>query len=177
MPHPQDWQGRQMPRSGPRGDDGHSWIWLMHKRYRETKWPRCGKRKWELTLTIACHMKKGHCYQSITLLGSCARSLFGEPLQFTSGIPRKNSSYLLTKQRPLWLHVSIFTHFNQPLTINNTATVTLPDTKNPHVRMTPRRPSVRYFLSLLLLFFFLYLTCIQFLRKKEFQRLHLLKAQ
>ena len=113
-------------------------------------------------------MKKGHCYQSITLLGSCARSLFGEPLQFTSGIPRKNSSYLLTKQRPLWLHVAIFTNFNQPLTISNTATVTLPDTKNPHVRMTPRRPSVRYFLSLLLLFFSYISLVFIFSEKKNF---------
>ena len=50
---------------------------------------------------------------------------FGEPLQFTLGIPTKNSSYLHTKQRPLWLHVSFFTHFNQPVTINIIAAVTL----------------------------------------------------
>ena len=43
--------------------------------------------------------------------------------QFTLGIPRKNPSYLHTKQRPLWLHVPFFTHFNQPL-INNIAALT-----------------------------------------------------
>ena len=57
--------------------------------------------------------------------GSRVRSLFGEPLQFTLGIPRKNSSYLHTKKRPLWLQVSFFTRFNQPVTINNIAAVTL----------------------------------------------------
>ena len=56
-------------------------------------------------------------------------SLFGEPLQLTSGIQRKNLSYLLTKQRPLWLHVSIFTHFNQPSTLRQSH---VPDTKDPH---------------------------------------------
>ena len=30
MPHPQDWQGGQMPRSCPGG--GRRWNWLMHKR-------------------------------------------------------------------------------------------------------------------------------------------------
>ena len=44
--------------------------------------------------------------------------------QFTLGIPRKNSSYLQTKQRPLLLHVSFSAHFNQPLTINNIAALT-----------------------------------------------------
>ena len=33
--------------------------------------------------------------------------------QLTLGIPRKNLTYLHTKQRPPWLHVSFF---NQPLT-------------------------------------------------------------
>ena len=61
-----------------------------------------------------------------TFIGS---SLFGEPLQLTSGIQRKNLSYLLTKQRPLWLHVSIFTHFNQPSTLRQSH---VPDTKDPH---------------------------------------------
>ena len=44
--------------------------------------------------------------------------------QFTLGIPMKNLSFLHTKKRPLWLHVSLLTHFNQPLTINNTAALT-----------------------------------------------------
>ena len=43
--------------------------------------------------------------------------------QFTLGNPRKNPSYFHTKQRPLWLHVPFFTHFNQPL-INNIAALT-----------------------------------------------------
>ena len=58
------------------------------------------------------------------IFGSRALLLFGEPLQFTLAIPRKKSNYLHTKQRPLWLHLSFFTHFNQPLTINNIAAVT-----------------------------------------------------
>ena len=44
--------------------------------------------------------------------------------QFVFGIPRENSSYLHTKQRPLWLHVSFLTHLNQPLPINNTTALT-----------------------------------------------------
>ena len=36
----------------------------------------------------------------------------------------KNLSFLHTKKRPLWLHVSPLTHFNQPLTINNIAALT-----------------------------------------------------
>ena len=51
----------------------------------------------------------------------------------TLGILKKNSSYLHTKQRPLWLHVSFFTHFNKSLTINNIAALTRADTKNPHI--------------------------------------------
>ena len=43
--------------------------------------------------------------------------------QFTLGVPMKNLSFLHTKKR-LWLHVSLLTHFNQPLTINNTAALT-----------------------------------------------------
>ena len=85
------------------------------------------------------------CYQFITFLGSRVRSLFGEPLQFTLGIPRKNSSYLHTKKRPLWLQVSFFTRFNQPVTINNIAAVTLLKKKKkiPHIRVIPGRTSVR----------------------------------
>lgn len=59
------------------------------------------------------------------ILDSRMRSLSGEPLQFMSGFPRKNLSHLQTKHRPLRLHVFIFTHFNQSLTINNIATATL----------------------------------------------------
>ena len=44
--------------------------------------------------------------------------------QFTLEIPSKNSSYLHTKQRPLWLHVSYYTHLTQPLTMNNIAALT-----------------------------------------------------
>ena len=51
---------------------------------------------------------------SIIFLGSRARSLLGEPLQFMSGFPMKNLSHLQTKHRPLWLHFFIFTHFNNP---------------------------------------------------------------
>ena len=51
-----------------------------------------------------------------------------EPLQFTSGIPRKTSSYLHNEQCPLWLHVPIFT-----LTTLRQSYV--PDTKIPHIRI------------------------------------------
>ena len=44
--------------------------------------------------------------------------------QFTLGTPMKNLSFLHTKKRPLWFHVSPLTHFNQPLTINNIAELT-----------------------------------------------------
>ena len=43
--------------------------------------------------------------------------------QFRLGIPRKNPSYFHTKQRPPWLNVPLFTHFNQPL-IKNIAALT-----------------------------------------------------
>ena len=72
-----------------------------------------------------CSAKHRVWSSAIIFLGSRVCSLFCEPLQCTSGIPRKNASFLHTKQCPLWLHVSIFTHFNQPWTINNNATVTL----------------------------------------------------
>ena len=52
------------------------------------------------------------CYQSITFLVSRVRSLLGEPPYFTLRTSRKNSSYLHTKQRPLWLQVSIPTLAN-----------------------------------------------------------------
>ena len=52
----------------------------------------------------------------ITFLGSRARSLFGQPV-CTLGIPRENSGYLHTKKRLLWLNLSLFTHFNQPVTM------------------------------------------------------------
>ena len=63
--------------------------------------------------------------------------------QFTLGILRKNSCYLHTKQLPLWLHVSSFTHLNQPLTINNIAALTRAWHKKYLIRVIPRRPSVR----------------------------------
>ena len=48
--------------------------------------------------------KERTCY---LLFGSYARLLFGGPVKYI----------LHTKQRPPWLHVSFFNHFNQPLTI------------------------------------------------------------
>ena len=64
--------------------------------------------------------------------------------QLTLGIPRKKLTYLYTKQRPSWLHVSFFNHFNQPLTINNIAALTRARHINPHIRVIQRRPSVRF---------------------------------
>ena len=129
-----------MPRSGKgRGGDGHSWIWLMRKGYWEKvtcEWHAkgvagagCGE-SWELNRKFACHSKQRRCYQSITFLGSRARSLFSEPLQFTSGIPRKTSCYLHNEQCPLWLHVPIFT------------LTTLRHKNSPHTHYT-RPPSAR----------------------------------
>ena len=63
--------------------------------------------------------------------------------QFTLGILRKNSCYLHTKQLPLLLHVSSFTHLNQPLTINNIAALTRAWHKRYLKRVIPGRPSVR----------------------------------
>ena len=59
----------------------------------------------------------------ITFLGSCARSLFGEP-DYIWNSDEIFFSFLHTKKRPLWLHVSLLIHFNQPLTINNIAALT-----------------------------------------------------
>ena len=71
---------------------------------------------------FTCHSKWRGCCQFITFLCSHACLLFSEPVTF--GIPRKNSSYLHTKQHPLWLHISFVNHFNQPLISNNIATFT-----------------------------------------------------
>ena len=61
------------------------------------------------------------------------------------GILRKNLSYLHINQHPLWLHISFFTYFNQPLTNHNIAAVTrVWYKKSSHtVRMIPQRPSLR----------------------------------
>ena len=92
-----------------------------------TEFPRMGSLPHFLSYGApsTCSAKRRVWNSAITFLGSCVCSLFCEPLQFTSGIPRKNASFLHTKQCPLWLHVSTFTHFNQPWTISNNATVTL----------------------------------------------------
>ena len=50
---------------------------------------------------------------------SRASSLLGEPVYVRNS--KEKFNYLHTKQRPLWLHTSFFTYFNQPLTINNIA--------------------------------------------------------
>ena len=42
----------------------------------------------EIESSLACSFATQN--QSITFLGSCAHSLFGKPLQFMSGIVRKN---------------------------------------------------------------------------------------
>ena len=84
-----------------------------------------------LTCAFACNSKWRGCYQSITFLGSPASSLFDEPV-YVSNSDEK------FKQRPLWLHVSFFTHFNQPLTINNIAALTHAwHKKSSHRRDTP----------------------------------------
>ena len=62
--------------------------------------------------------------------------------QIALGIPRKNSSYLHTKQRLLWLHVFFYTDFNQPLTINNIAAVTRAWHKKSCICVIQRCPSV-----------------------------------
>ena len=77
---------------------------------------------------------RGH-YQSITFL--VVEHVRYSVSQFTLGIPRKNSSCLHTTQRPLWLYVSS-SHPFQP-THNSQQHC---GTKNPHIRVIPRRPSV-----------------------------------
>ena len=74
-----------------------------------------------LNRAFACHLKWGWC-QSITFLSS--RRVWYSLSQTVLGIWRENSSYLHTKQRTLWLHVSSLTHLNQLLPINNTTALT-----------------------------------------------------
>ena len=61
--------------------------------------------------------------------------------QLTLGIPRKSVTYLHTKQRPPWLHVSVFNHFNEPLTISQHCGA---HTNNPHILVIQRHLSVRF---------------------------------
>ena len=84
--------------------------------------------------------KERTCY---LLFGRYASSLFGGPAVNVRN-SEKNLTYLYTKQRPSWLHVSFFNHFNQPLTINNIAALTRARHINPHIRVIQRRPSVRF---------------------------------
>ena len=87
--------------------------------------------------------KEGACY---LLFGSYARSLFGGPVNVRNS--EENVTYLHTKQRPPWLHVSVFNHFNEPLTISQHCGA---HTNNPHILVIQRRLSVR-FESVLFLF-------------------------
>ena len=92
---------------------------------------RCGERNWELTRAFSCHSNWRSCYQSITFLGGRGRSLFGEPVYAS------NVLYLMAPR--------LLFHTFQP-TLGNITTLRhshLPDTKNPHIRVIQRRPSVR----------------------------------
>ena len=127
MPHPQDWHGRQMPRSGGGGRMGRIGFDLCIRDIERSNARVASKSSKVRGKKVTAHSHIRLPLEIKTLLpddGSPSRSLFGEPLQFTSGIQREILSYLHTKQRSLWLHVSIFTHFNQPFTINNMAQVT-----------------------------------------------------
>ena len=85
------------------------------------------ERKWELFVSL---VPRGFTAQSRVRLplemkrwlpvhyifsGSRSRSLLGEPV-YVRNSEQKFEQYLHTKQRPLWLHVSYYTHFNQPST-------------------------------------------------------------
>ena len=59
--------------------------------------------------------KERTCY---LLFGSYARLLFGGPVKYNvRNSEEKFDLFTYQKQRPPWLHVSFFNHFNQPLTI------------------------------------------------------------
>ena len=70
-----------------------------------------------MVLLIVClsknERKERTCY---LLFGSYERSLFGGPVNVRNS-EEKFDLFTYQKQRPPWLHVSFFNHFNQPLTI------------------------------------------------------------
>ena len=57
-----------------------------------------------LTHVFVCHLKWRGCSQAITFLGNCARSVFSESVYFR-----------ISKEK--FVHISLFTHFKQHLTI------------------------------------------------------------
>ena len=105
---------------------------------KETQEPRWGEGKWELFVSSAPPPPPGFAAHSrvrfpleVAPTKKCYKSYYGLVVrvpysvsQLTLGTPMKNLSFLHTKKRPLWLHVSFLTHFNQPLTINNIAALT-----------------------------------------------------
>ena len=79
----------------------------------------------------------------------------------------KSSSHLLTEQRPLWPHVSIFNILTNPQQLITLRQSHVPDKKSAHTHDTTTAKC-----TLLLVsspsFLLLYLTCMQFFRKKNF---------
>ena len=153
MPYPQDWQGRQMPRSGL-CTVGFDWCRRECSReerasgtQKETREQGAGKES-ESSLARSLATQKETLLPVHNFLVVVRHSLFGgwATVVYVRN-SEENSSYLHTKQRLLCLHVSIFTHFNQPLTINNIAIVT----RAWHKSIIPCRPSVRFYSVLFIL--------------------------
>ena len=111
-----------------------------------------------LIRAFSSHSKWRGRRQSIIFLGNLARSPFGEPVYVRNS---EEKFELFTHcQCPLWLHVSFFTHSNQPLTlINNITALTRAWHKeNPLIQLI-QRPSVRSDSVLLVCGFVGYFTC------------------
>ena len=79
-----------------------------------------------LTRAFSCHSKWRGRAQSIIFLGNLARSPFGEPVYIRNSEEKfELFTHCQCPLSALWLHVTFFTHFNQPLTlINNSTTLT-----------------------------------------------------
>lgn len=74
-----------------------------------------------LACAFVCHLKWRGCSQSITFLGNFARSVFSE-------------SVYIRNSKEKFVHVSLFTHFKQHLTITLRHSL-MPDSKSPDIRV------------------------------------------
>ena len=131
---------------------------VARERRRESK---VLERKWELFVSLVPRGFTAHPRVRLPLemkrllpvhyifSGSRARSLLGKPV-YVRNFEQKFEQYLHTKQRPLWLHVSYYTHFNQPSTINNIAALTRAwHKKSSHTRDTMTFKCILYSESVL----------------------------
>lgn len=148
MPQPQDWHGRQMPLSGGGGRMGRIGFDLCIRDIERSNARVASKRSKVRGKKVTAHSHTRLPLEIKTLVVLRVRYSVSH-CSLCQDFPRTNLSHLQTKHRPLWLHVFIFTHFNQSLTINNIATVTLAWHKIPHIQMIPRQPSVRLIYKLI----------------------------